>query len=188
MPIPFTKRMWRRVLRTIFNPGWKARAKQGQLLRESVTRFEQRTIHRDLTPEILHSISDDELIQAIVDCVETRLPQGHVGVFPSGVSLPRGCIATYYCRIMSYGVWNGGFEQFIDGSGADAVKQTVEALQFFGLFELADVVIEAERRYARGESTSPCDDRHAELQPEAERQIIRFIRERPDEFTTTNAA
>ena len=184
MPFPFAKRLWRSTLRAVLNPGWKDQALRSRQLSEAVTRFEHRAIYRDLTSGILQSISDDNLIQVVYDSVETRLPDGHSGVLPIDVSLPRGCIATYYFRAMDYNVWNGGFDQFFDEANSDLAARTIEALRFLGLVEMADLTAEAQQRFAADVSVSQCDARHAELQPAAEQQVIHFIREHPGEFIT----
>lgn len=152
---------------------------------EAITRFQHRTIYHDITPDILLSIGGNDLIQAIYDCVEERLPSGHVGIVPSAIGFPRGSTSIYYYRTMDYDVWNGGFDQFLDGSGANLATLTAESLRFLGLPQIADVVVQAQVCFAAAESTSDCDTRYAELHPTVEPHLIRFIREHSDEFTTT---
>ncbi|MFO1459335.1 MAG: DUF4375 domain-containing protein [Verrucomicrobiota bacterium] len=186
MRLPSARQLWRSTVRAVLNPGWKQRALRSRHLNQAITRFQHRAIHRDLTADTLGGISDDEILQAVYDCVETRLPQGHVGVLPTGTGIPGGCASIYYFRTMDYDVWNGGFDQFLDGADPDLTAHTVQALRFLGLAQMADTVVEAQQRFASGDSMSRCDARYAELQPAAEQHIIHFIRRRPDEFTTTN--
>ena len=188
MHLPSAKRIWRTTLRALFNPNWKQQALRSRELRQAVTQFQHRAIYHDITPDILRNIRDNDLIQAIYDCVEARLPREHVGIVPPALGLPRACTSIYYYRMMDYDVGNGGFDQFLNGSGAEVAVQTVESLRFLGLPQIADVVAEALERFAAGKSTSDCDTSYAKLHPAAEPHLIGFIRAHPDEFTTTQAA
>jgi len=177
--------MRRAAFRVLFNPGWKEQALRSRQLSVAVTRFQHRTVYPELTPEILSGISDDDLVQAIQDCIESRLPQGHVDVLPSGHRLPSGCASVYYYRTMDYDVWSGGFDQFLKSSSPQLVAATMESLRLLGLAVLADTVAEAQQRFNSGRSTARYYARYEKAQVGAQSHIIRFIRDHPDEFTTT---
>ena len=178
------KRLWRSAFRTVFNPDWKKRALRSRQLKEAVTCFEHRTIHRELTPDILRTIPDDDLIQAVYDCVETRLPKGHVGLLPADAGLPHGCCSIYYYRTMDYDVWNGGFEQFFDTNDQAVIARTVEAIRFLDLHQMAVVVEDARQQYSTDRPTSQCEDRYAGLHPTVEPHVVRFIRSNLNQFST----
>ncbi len=185
MPLPSIKRIRRSAFRALFNPGWKEQALRSRQLSAAVTRFQHRTIYRELTVQILCGISDDDLVQAVQDCVESKLPQGHVGVLPPGLGVHRGCMSIYYYRTMDYEVWNSGFDHWLRGSSSELVVHTTEALRFLGLAAMAGTLEEAQQRFNCGRSIARCCARYLRAQAEAEPQIVRFIREHPDEFTTT---
>jgi len=176
------------MLRALFNPNWKEQTLRNLQLRKAVTRFQNRTVYHDITPDILRNIGDDALIQAINDCVEARLPREHVGLVPHAIGLPRGCTSIYYYRMLDYDVWNGGFDQFFDGSDAELAAETMESLRFLELPQIADVVAEAQVRFAAARSTSECDTCYANLHPAVEPHLIRFVREHSDEFVTPRTA
>jgi hypothetical protein len=184
MPLPSAKYLWRQFSRALFNPRWKERAIASRKLGEAVTRFQNRKIYHDLTPEILKTISDDDLIQAICDCVEARLPTGPITVIPADLGLPGGCIAVYNYRRMDGDVWNGGFEQFLDSAGSTVTLQTIDGLRSLKLPALADLVAEAQRRFAARKSLRHCDNDYSNLHPTVEPHIVRFIREHPEQFVT----
>jgi hypothetical protein len=130
MHLPSAKRIWRTTLRALFNPNWKQQALRSRELRQAVTQFQHRAIYHDITPDILRNIRDNDLIRAIYDCVEARLPREHVGIVPPALGLPRACTSIYYYRMMDYDVGNGGFDQFLNGSGAEvAVLRRWSALR-----------------------------------------------------------
>jgi hypothetical protein len=179
------KRLWRRTVRSILNPRWREQALRSRQLGQAVTRFQHRTVHRDLALDVLAHIPDDELIQAVHDCVESRLPHGHTGAVPVDAGVPRGSASVYSFQTLDYDVWNGGFDRFLEGAGAEAAGRAAEALRFLGVPEVADIVEQARARFNAGKSTGRCEARYAKLQAAVEQQIITFIRKHPDEFTTT---
>jgi Domain of unknown function (DUF4375) len=111
-------------------------------IKKSLNDFANRRIYTTLSPQILASISDDKLEQAIFDYAATKL-EGHyddeaniVNKFPSGVR------ALYVTWEVEAEVNNGGFHQYYWNTADRYSKQAVEGFEFFGAVKHAALMRE----------------------------------------------
>jgi hypothetical protein len=112
-------------------------------IKKSLDDFANRAIYRTLSPQILASIPDDKLEQAVFDYAVSKL-EGHdedeaniVNKFPPGVR------ALYVTWEVEAEVNNGGFHQYYWNAAGRYSKQAVEGFEFFGAVKHAALMREA---------------------------------------------
>jgi hypothetical protein len=102
-------------------------------LAKSIQDFENRKIYKRLTPEILASIPDDKLEQAIIDYVFEKVARRYDQEAQLIRGMSVGIRATHATWVVEAEVINGGFNQFFwNPSG----QYAAEAVAGFKLFEL----------------------------------------------------
>jgi hypothetical protein len=112
-------------------------------IKKSVDDFANRAIYRTLSPQVLASIPDDKLEQAVFDYAVSKL-EGHyedevniVNKFPPGV---RALFVTWEVEAE---VNNGGFHQYYWNTADRYSKQAVEGFEFFGAVKHAALMRDA---------------------------------------------
>ena len=112
-------------------------------IKKSLDDFASRTIYHTLTPQILASIPDSKLEQAVFDYAVSKL-EGHdedeantVNKFPPGV---RALFVTWEVEAE---VNNGGFHQYYWNAAGRYSEQAVEGFEFFGAVKHAALMREA---------------------------------------------
>jgi hypothetical protein len=112
-------------------------------IKKSLDDFANRRIYRALDPQILASIPDDELEQAVFDYAATKL-EGHYDNEANIVNaLPLGIRALYVTWTVEAEVNNGGFNQYYWNTEDRFSDQAVEAFEFFGAEKHAALMREA---------------------------------------------
>ena len=112
-------------------------------LRASIEAFKNRKIYRTLDVATLQKIPDDELEQAIIDYVETKV-NGNYKEEPKMVrSLPEGIRAIYVTWWVESEVINGGFNQFFWNSHGVFAEDAVKGYEFLGAPEYAALMRQA---------------------------------------------
>lgn len=112
-------------------------------LQESLEEFKNRTIYSSLDPEILATIPDDKLEQAIVDYVYTKIGDDWDNHREAVDSLPdsfRGVFATWWLEAE---VNNGGFNQFFWNPYGYWAEDAISAFYEYGADEYAEVTKKA---------------------------------------------
>ena len=102
-------------------------------LAKSMETFKNRKIYKRLTPEILASIPDDKLEQAIIDYVYEKVARRHDQEVQIIKGMSDGLRATHATWVAEAEVNNGGFNQFFWNSSRE---YAAEAVAGFTLFEL----------------------------------------------------
>jgi hypothetical protein len=112
-------------------------------IKKSLDDFANRRIYRALDPQLLASIPDDKLEQAIFDYVATKL-EGHYDNEVHIVdALPPGVRALYVTWTVEAEVNNGGFNQYYWNTEDRFSEQAVESFEFFGAVKHATLMREA---------------------------------------------
>jgi hypothetical protein len=174
-------------------------------IRKSVNDFINRQIYKHLSPEILASIPDDKLEQAVVDYVTTKLSEPRNTLADVSI-LPTGFQIVYSTWVLEGEVNNGGFNQFfVNSSGqfADMALLSLKklgALQHYVLLEKAIVIHDREKKslplrflYSlrtlqaflatyKYSSLDKCDEQFYELGDSLSKLRIQYIRANPGEF------
>jgi len=114
--------------------------------KNSIDKFNNRKIHKELTTEILDSISDDELEQAIFDNIYEVIGDDFENELKNVKKLSKGQQALFSTWIIEGEVNNGGFNQFyFNSSGqyaemAEVGFMTIRAVKFSELTKRANKI------------------------------------------------
>jgi hypothetical protein len=110
---------------------------------KSLQDFQNRKVYTELNPEILATIPDEELEQAIRDFTALKIDHDWANDVERVPALGPGFSAVYFLSIMDAEVNNGGFNQFFYNCGRRAVLHAKNAADLLGLADLADVIVKA---------------------------------------------
>ena len=110
----------------------------------SFEEFENRRIYLSLTPEILSAIPDDELEQAIIDFIFSKLEGNWEKEKDVIGSLSPALSGFYATWILEAEVNNGGYNQFFYNSSGQWIGEAIEGFRLFGAAAHAE---NAERAY-----------------------------------------
>jgi hypothetical protein len=167
-----------------------------------LTEFKNRKQYTELTPEILQTIPDDKLCQAILDYVAAAIKKDWENDTTKVPQLGAGFSAVYFVSQLDVEVNNGGFNQFFFNDGQRAVELSKEGAEFMGMKELAGIVGKAlaiaEREHAKMAkvkakgtieafmesdediSFDEADDAFSKLDRDLDKEMVAFVRSRPE--------
>lgn len=114
-------------------------------IKKSIDEFDRRTIYKSLDPKILAGIPDENLEQALVDYVITKLDQQYEKEKEILASLPKGVRALWLTWVVEGEVNNGGFNQYYWNTNDHFAADAVEAFRYFSATEHALLMEEANR-------------------------------------------
>ncbi len=120
-------------------------------VRQLACDYETRTRYPVLTREILESLDDIDLVDAVVDYVQLKVNDDYEREFEIVSSLPRGFQAAYSTWWVQAEVLNGGFHQYFYNRGVDWAFMALEGYKFFGADELASLMARAIEVYLQEE-------------------------------------
>ncbi|MDO4695939.1 MAG: DUF4375 domain-containing protein [Neisseria sp.] len=118
--------------------------------------FENRTIHRHLTADILAQTSDAELVLTVFDTLALNAPE-NLSEAEYLAALPPEHRAVYALYILAGEVDNGGFNQYYYNTEAEASAYLEEAFELIGAPDYARLVREACRCYRENRIAGRCD-------------------------------
>jgi len=175
-----------------------------QKFRAYMEELKNRTIYRELNPQILASIPDDKLEQAIRDFIALKIENDWEHDVEKVPALGPGFSAVYFVSMVEAEVNNGGFNQLFWNSGREAVIHAKAGADLMKLSGLSDILVEAlkteekeRRKMAKFKqkgtvealmdsyndvSFEPADDKFLALSPKLEKVIVSFIRKNPHLF------
>lgn len=179
----------------------------GDEITESIERFNSRKKFPVLTERIIETIADDELEQAVMDCIDFKIDGNYEDSYEIISLLSSGFRMVYSTWYLEAEINNGGFNQFFWNCGEFA-EEALEGLRVLGTEEHArlmqkaiEIFIEEEPRQRRfyiensleafSESykhtkLNALDDEFYKLS-ELSLRRIRYIREHMDQFTENTA-
>jgi hypothetical protein len=109
-------------------------------LAKSVEAFKNRKIYKRLTPEILASIPDDKLEQAVVDYVYEKVSGREDQEARIIKRMSAGLRAVHATWVVEAEVNNGGFNQFFWNSSREYASEAVTGFTLFELSALAELM------------------------------------------------
>lgn len=115
----------------------------GSEIAQAIDEFKNRTIYDHLTVEVLASIPDSEVEQAIVDYVDTKLDDEHAVERQIVAALGPGIRALYITWWVEAEVNNGGFNQYYWNSAGRFADDAPAAFEYFSAQQHADLMREA---------------------------------------------
>jgi hypothetical protein len=171
----------------------------------SIEAFKNRRIYSELDPEILRSIDDVNIEQAIFDYALTKLEGQYDREEDIVADLPSGIRALYLTWIVEAEVNNGGFNQYYYNTDGKFAEQAIEAFEYFGATQHAALMREANSAWSEEKKEmakfkdsgtmeafsesyehtklGPLDERFLELGDDLGRARISRVRETPKQFT-----
>lgn len=167
--------------------------------------FANRKIYSTLDANVLRSIKDDDVEQAVMDYAFSKL-DGHDDQEEAVLAgLPPGVRALFHTWIVDAEVSNGGFNQYYFNTESEHAEAAVEAFEFFGAPQHASLMKEANAIWSREKSEmakfkdagtleafsesyehtnlGPLDDRFYKLPEDLSRLRIARIRQSPELFS-----
>jgi len=122
-------------------PGTRARSSGGdQQVGKSFDEFQKRTIHKILTAEVLASIPDDKLEQAIVDFIYAKFEAPGADERKVLQGLSEGFRIIHSTWVVEAEVNNGGLNQFFWNSSGQYAGDAVAGFTRLGAPDLADLM------------------------------------------------
>jgi hypothetical protein len=110
---------------------------------KSIEAFETRKMYARLSPEILAKVPDDELEQAVMDYVGTKIRDDYEHERLIVGKLRPGVQAVYVTWWVEAEVNNGGFNQYYWNSTGQFADEAPAAFEFFGATQHAALMREA---------------------------------------------
>ncbi len=114
---------------------------------ESVEDFKKRTIHRNLTAEIIDTAPDSTLLQTVFDHLSTKLPEDYRKEYQTVTSWSKPQQAIYIIWALEAEINNGGFNQFYFNPSRRFADFTPDALTLVGATKFADLAARANEIY-----------------------------------------
>ncbi len=104
----------------------------GPLVDRLFEEFDNRTIYKTLTPEIIRQIPDSELERAIIDYIDVKVDDRDDRVHEIVTGLSDGFCAVYTTWWVEAEVANGGFNQYFWNSSGRFAEEAVAGFELIG--------------------------------------------------------
>lgn len=112
--------------------------------------FDNREKYTKITKNVLDSIPDNKLEQAIIDfIIDEKIKDNYESEYKIVRSLSKGLQYVYATWLLEGEVNNGGFNQYFYNSAGDFKKEALEGLEHIGATENAKLLSEAIHIYNR---------------------------------------
>ena len=116
--------------------------------KNSIDEFKNRKIYKILTSEILDSISDDKLEQAIMDNIDTKFQDGEQYTLDKISKLTNGQQAVFSTWWLEAEVNNGGFNQFYFNSSGQFAEMAENGFMTIGAQKFSQLTKRANKIYS----------------------------------------
>lgn len=110
------------------------------LIEKSFDEFNNRTIYKKLTPEILKTIPDDKLEQTILDNIDTNFKIGEQYTLGKVSKLTKGQQAVFSTFWLEAEVYNGGFNQYYSNANGKFSEMAEIGFKIIGGETLSEIV------------------------------------------------
>lgn len=121
-------------------------------LTNSVEAFKNRSIHKELTNQIIDKTSDEDLLQVVFDNLSEKQPIDYKKEYETVMSWNKSRQAIYMIWLLESEVNNGGYNQFYFNSSGQFYKHLPEALKLVGANKFADLTKKANDTFLRENS------------------------------------
>ncbi|WP_052823543.1 DMP19 family protein [Neotamlana sedimentorum] len=126
----------------------KEKSEMDLLIENSIDEFNNRTIYKTLTSEILDSISDDKLEQAIMDNIDTKFQDVEQYTLDKISKLTNGQQAVFSTWWLEAEVNNGGFNQFYFNSSGQFAEMAEVGFMTIGADKFSELTKRANKIYS----------------------------------------
>ena len=172
-----------------------------------IQEYENRQIYDKLTPDILATIPDENLVWAIWDYIWLKVGDDYADTDKIVSGLSVGIQAFYYIIILQGEVDNGGYNQYFFNSSGVYANKTLEAFKLIGATELQQNLEKAISIHLKEQddpnlrnlydehtlesflesykytTLNECDEEFYALEEKLSEYCIRFVRAYPELFT-----
>lgn len=118
----------------------------------SVKAIKNRTIHKELTEQIIDTTSDDNLLQVVFDDLSDKQPADYEKEYETVISWNKSRQAIYMIWALEAEVNNGGYNQFYFNSSGKFCKYLPEVLKLVGANKFADLTKRANETFEKENS------------------------------------
>jgi hypothetical protein len=125
----------------------KEKIEMDLLIEKSVSEFENREIYAKLSTEIIETIPDDKLEQAIMDNIDTNFENGEQYTLEKISKLTKGQQAVFSTWWIEAEVNNGGFNQFYFNSSGQFAEMAKIGFKTIGAEKFSDLTKRANKIY-----------------------------------------
>lgn len=139
-----------------FRDEWKKR----------VDAFNKRRIYSQLTIEILSTIPDDKLVQAILDYIDTKVKDHRAALIDVSKMSP-GFQMVKSTVILEGEVNNGGFNQFFFNKSRQYTDLALQSLKMIGASDYYEILQKAIGIYIKEQENEELQKLYAQKTPEA---------------------
>jgi hypothetical protein len=118
-------------------------------LANSVGAFKNRPIYKELTEQIIDTISDENLLQVVFDNLSEKQLADFEKEYETVMSWNKSRQAIYMIWALEAEVNNGGYNQFYFNSSGQFYKHLPEALRLVGANKFADLTEKANKTFEK---------------------------------------
>lgn len=177
------------------------------IIHEALEDFKNRKTYKNLSPEILASVADERLEQAVMDSIDTRFEVGEPFTLEKISQLTEGQQAVFSTWWLEAEVNNGGFNQFYFNPFGQFAQMAEVGFKTIGAEKLSALTKKANKIYSENkERLEAFDDGTAESFSESYKDNplnaldaefyqlndlediytlrVKYIRDHPDQFGT----
>lgn len=115
----------------------------------SVEAFDNRPIYKELTEQIIDTVSDENLLQVVFDNLIEKLPSDYEKEYETVMSWNKSRQAIYMIWTLEAEVNNGGYNQFYSNPSGQFYKHLPEALRLVGATKFADLTERANKTFEK---------------------------------------
>ncbi len=105
--------------------------------------FENRKIYRTLNADIIKTIKDDDLEQAILDYVLLKIDEKPDKAYEIVSTLPEGFVTVFATMEVEGEVNNGGFDQYFSNTAGEFTLEAIEGFEKIGAKNFAAITKQA---------------------------------------------
>ena len=117
--------------------------KNNQDMDKRLKEFENRKIYRELNADIIKTIKDDDLEQAILDYVLLKIEDKPDKAYELVTALPEGFVTVFSTMEVEAEVNNGGFDQYFFNTAGEFALEAIEGFEKIGAKKFATITKQA---------------------------------------------
>ncbi len=114
-----------------------------QEMDKSLKEFENRKIYHTLNSDIIKTIKDDDLEQAILDYVLLKIDEKPDKAYEIVTALPEGYVTVFATMEVEGEVNNGGFDQYFSNTSGEFALEAIEGFEKIGAKNFATITKQA---------------------------------------------
>ncbi len=94
--------------------------------------FRNRKKYKKLNEEVMNGIDDEDLVMAVMDCIDYKMPTNYKRIYKTIMGLPKGFQVIYTTWCVEAEVNNGGFNQYFFNSSGQFAIEAIDGFEEIG--------------------------------------------------------